>query len=140
MVLGDLLSNTSHVQWQKDFAGLDIRHLSCDSRESQAHGLFIALPGFKTDGAKHISQAIANGAVAVAVQPNSLSADLIIPANVAIVLADDPKIFLRQAALAFLGNPSLKVKTIGVTGTNGKTTITYLMESILNAAGSCIQD
>ena len=58
-----------------------------------------------------------------------------IPDNVCVLDVDDPKYFLHCIGQRFYGNPSDKIKSVGVTGTNGKTTVTYLIESIIHAAG-----
>ena len=132
--LCDLLSFIPEARCDKRFDGFCIRHISCDSREQQPDGLFVALAGFKFNGADFIRDAIANGAVAIAKTDGARqSGQYHIPQNIAVIEVTDTKIFLRQAAEHFYGNPSSKVRVIGVTGTNGKTTITYLLESILHA-------
>ncbi len=114
---------------------VDICQLSCDSREGQAGNLFVALSGFKSNGADFIKDVIAKGAVAIAKAGVSRTiGDYHIPLNIPVVAVDDPALFLRRAATVFYGNPSTQVKCIAITGTNGKTTISYLLESILKAA------
>ncbi len=119
------------VCWQ-DF---EVRTVSCDSRETQKDGLFVALAGTKYDGRKFIKDAIAQGAKIIVQQgPCGLEA-MPFADRVCVLDVEDPKYFLRCIGSRFYGTPSKKVRTIGVTGTNGKTTITFLIESIIHAAG-----
>ncbi len=108
---------------------LDITH---DSRKVIPGSLFVAVRGFHSDGHQFISQALNRGAVAVVAEhegTDSASAD-------AVVLVEDTRKALALLADAFYGHPSRRLKLIGVTGTNGKTTTTYLVKSIIEAAGS----
>ncbi len=138
MRLIDLINQIPHAKIDSRFKDYVINILSCDSREEQVNGLFVALPGLSVNGADFIKDAITKGARAVAIHGSSRQiGDYLIPQEVALVDVDDPKVFLRQAARIFYGNPSADVCTVGITGTNGKTTITYLLESIIHA--NCMQ-
>ncbi len=123
------------AKWQERYGDYPIKTISCDSRERQADGLFVALSGLKYNGADFIKEAVGRGAKIVAKAAGSNPAEPSIPDGVALVEVADPKVFLRLAAHAYFGNPSRTVKTIGVTGTNGKTTVTYLLESMIAAEG-----
>jgi len=115
----------------KDF---DVLNLSCDSREEQKDGLFVALGGTKFNGEDFIKDAIAQGAKIIVKQSSSMGLKpLSIPDQVCVLDVDDSKYFLHCIGQRFYGNPSDKIKSVGVTGTNGKTTITYLIESIIHA-------
>ncbi len=110
------------------------RHIAavgCDSRTTEKDSLFVALKGTKQDGTQFIDQAIKKGACVVASShlPEKR------PADVVFLHVDDPHKFLREITRRFYGPLSSKVRSIGITGTNGKTTITYLVESILHEAG-----
>ncbi|MDE2231514.1 MAG: UDP-N-acetylmuramoyl-L-alanyl-D-glutamate--2,6-diaminopimelate ligase [Candidatus Omnitrophica bacterium] len=112
----------------------EVLGLSCDSREEQKNGLFVALPGLKFDGRDFIKGALEHGAkiiVASGAPPSGLGQE----GDACYLNVDDPKHFLRRIAGRFYGAPCRKVSTVGITGTNGKTTVTYLIESIIHAAG-----
>ncbi len=110
---------------------LAIRGIGSDSRTVEKDSLFVALKGAKHDGAQFIDEAIKKGARVVASShpPAKKRADVLF------LHVDDPHKFLHEVTRRFYGPLSSKVKSIGVTGTNGKTTITYLIESILHEAG-----
>lgn len=101
-----------------------------DSRMVQAGDLFVAIPGVHHDGAEFVADAAAQGASAVlATQPIESS-------SIPVVVAKDLWAAFSLIASRVYGDPSAKLTTVGVTGTNGKTTITYLLEAILQAAGA----
>ncbi|MCP4672173.1 MAG: UDP-N-acetylmuramoyl-L-alanyl-D-glutamate--2,6-diaminopimelate ligase, partial [Desulfobacula sp.] len=109
----------------------DILSITSDSREIKKDSLFIAVKGFKTDGHNYIDQAFAQGAAAVIVQKepkNSKKDDCIIP-------VENSRLAMASIAARFYGNPSKEMVIIGITGTNGKTTTTWLLENILRTKG-----
>lgn len=109
----------------------DIRGLAYSSLQAQPGFLFAALPGGKTDGFKFVDDALARGAAAVlAERPRPQDR------KTAWVKALDAREALALAAANFYDHPSMKMKVVGITGTKGKTTVTYLLESILLKAGS----
>lgn len=115
---------------------IDIATISCDSRERMDHGVFVALKGISSDGELFILKAIEQGAkVIVKANASHQLANGTIPDHILIVAVVNPAAVLRVITRRFYGNPSQHVRTIGVTGTNGKTTFTFLMESILAKAG-----
>jgi UDP-N-acetylmuramoyl-L-alanyl-D-glutamate--2,6-diaminopimelate ligase len=137
MRLHELLHGLPDVHFDERYSEYPVLTLSCDSREDMPDGVFVAMSGFKFNGADFIKDAISRGAKAIAKTDSGRKlGDYQIPESVAVIQIRDPKSFLRHAAERLYGNPSLKVKTIGITGTNGKTTITYLLESILRSHGS----
>ncbi|MBI3314421.1 MAG: UDP-N-acetylmuramoyl-L-alanyl-D-glutamate--2,6-diaminopimelate ligase [Candidatus Omnitrophica bacterium] len=135
MLLRELLQGTG-IPVGPACANHPVGCISCDSREGMPNGLFVALPGFKVNGADFIRDAVRQGArTIVKQQAGRVLGDYTIPDDVCVLDTADTKAFLRCVTPRFYGHPGGQVKTIGVTGTNGKTTITYLLESILRAAG-----
>ncbi|WP_306536309.1 UDP-N-acetylmuramoyl-L-alanyl-D-glutamate--2,6-diaminopimelate ligase [Geobacter sp.] len=108
----------------------EIEGLSCDSRQVRPGGLFFALRGVATDGHDFIADARDRGAVAVVVEDPSR-----VPEGMAWLKVDDARLAMSRAAAAFYGNPTDGIPVIGITGTNGKTTTTYLVEAIMAQAG-----
>ena len=106
----------------------------CDSRVAAPGNLFFALPGAKADGNQFVGLAIASGARAVA---SALPRPANVPAQVMWIELAPPteRKALALAAANFYGHPADALKLVGVTGTNGKTTITFIVDSILHAAG-----
>ncbi|MDF0730733.1 UDP-N-acetylmuramoyl-L-alanyl-D-glutamate--2,6-diaminopimelate ligase [Pseudomonas entomophila] len=110
-----------------------IRELALDSRQVRPGDLFLAVPGAKVDGRAHIADALARGAAAVAYEEQGAS---VLP------LTDVPLIpvkglisQLSQLAGRFYGEPSRQLELVGVTGTNGKTSVTQLLAQALDALG-----
>ena len=108
----------------------EIRALADDSRAVEPGTLFCALPGERADGRRFAAEALAAGAVAVA-SPSPL--DLRAPATVLVLPA--LRRDLSRLAAAFYRHPSREIELVGVTGTNGKTTVTWLLESIWKHSG-----
>lgn len=111
-------------------AAVAVKGLACDSRRVQPGDLFVALRGFRVDGHRFVDQAIERGAAAVVVEEYRES----FPEVTRVVVPDTRKALARLAS-AFFGYPGCSLHLIGVTGTNGKTTTTLLLESILREAG-----
>lgn len=107
-----------------------VTHVTCDSRAAKKGSAFVAFRGFAQDGFRFIGDALDNGASVIVAEK-----DFNAPDGVYKILVKDTRKALPVIADNFYGKPSTKLKMIGVTGTNGKTTITYLIESIVIAAG-----
>ncbi|KKK34458.1 hypothetical protein WQ57_22970 [Mesobacillus campisalis] len=107
---------------------VDILGIQKDSRKIKKGDLFVAISGYESDGHGYIEEAIKNGAVAVVGEM-----DLSLP--IPYVKVADSRIALGQLASIFYGFPSRKKKVIGITGTNGKTTVAFMIRHILNSAG-----
>ena len=135
MRLSELINGIYTKPLPSSYRDFEVLTISCDSREAQKDGLFVALPGFKFNGENFIKDAMAQGSKIIAKQGGAKSLEQeSIPDNICVLDVDDPKYFLHCIGQRFYGLPSHKIKSIGVTGTNGKTTITYLIESIIHAA------
>jgi UDP-N-acetylmuramoyl-L-alanyl-D-glutamate--2,6-diaminopimelate ligase len=117
------------------FAGIDVTGVWDDSRRVASGSLFAALSGPKAKGEAFIPQAVEKGARVVLLEKGSSAGWEGRYPQAAFIRCDDPRKVFHNAAVRFYGDPSAQVRTIGVTGTNGKTTITYLLESILSAMG-----
>jgi UDP-N-acetylmuramoyl-L-alanyl-D-glutamate--2,6-diaminopimelate ligase len=104
--------------------------VSYDSRQVQSGSIFVALRGLEADGTAFAAQAIARGAVAVVAErpPNE-------PAAVPWVTVNDARLALALLAAEFFGHPSRRMQVVGITGTNGKTTTSWLVNAIFEAAG-----
>lgn len=111
-------------------SGIDITNVAYDSREVRPGALFAAIRGEKADGHAFVGPAVKAGTVAVmSEQPP--------PANLAATWVQVKSIrrSLARVAANFFGHPARALRLVGITGTNGKTTTSYLLESILRAAG-----
>ena len=107
--------------------------VTLDSRAVSPGDLYVALPGTKVHGAAFCADAVAAGAVAVLTDPDGRARAA--AAGVPVFVLADPRGKLGEIACWVYGNPSSRLRLIGVTGTSGKTTSTYLLESGLRAAG-----
>ncbi|KKL25659.1 hypothetical protein LCGC14_2403080, partial [marine sediment metagenome] len=108
----------------------DVRRVIIDSRRAQDGDCFVAVRGTVTDGHGYIAQAVASGCTAVVCE-NATA----VPHGIAHAVAADTRQVVGPMAQAALGWPSRKLPVVGVTGTNGKTTFSYLLRDILRAAG-----
>src|SRR5713226_9664287 len=112
---------------------VEIRQVACDSRKVQAGALFFALHGAKADGNAFIRDAIKRGAVAIA---SEMQAPPKLPSRIAWIRVREARKALASAAANFLGHPANALQLVAVTGTNGKTTTTSVVDAILKASGA----
>ena len=111
-----------------DIKSIDITSIAYDSRKVTENGLFVCIKGYETDGHKYAQTAADNGAALIVAEDK-------IEVDVPVVYVENSRRALAELACTFYSNPSEKFSLVGITGTNGKTTITYLIKSILEAAG-----
>jgi len=121
------LTDAFGIRSDKDFSEKLVRGLTSDSREVIPGTLFFAIVGNKFDGHDYIKEALSKGAVAAVVQKPLEPIDRII-------LVDDTRAALAQAAKIFYSKPDEYLDLLGITGTNGKTTSTYMVGSIMDTA------
>jgi UDP-N-acetylmuramoyl-L-alanyl-D-glutamate--2,6-diaminopimelate ligase len=112
---------------------MEIRQVACDSRKVQPGALFFALHGAKADGNAFIQDAIKRGAVAIASEEQAAGT---IPAGVAWIQVREARKALAITAANFLGHPASTLHLVAVTGTNGKTTTTSVVDAIVKASGA----
>ena len=129
MKLVDLLKKLKYtcVQGTVD---VDITTVIYDSRKVESGSLFICIKGAVADGHRFAEMAVNKGASALVVED-----DVTVPENVTVIRVEDSRYALACISAEYFGNPADKLKVIGITGTKGKTTTTYLVKSILDSAG-----
>lgn len=134
MKLRELLATVDSVeQLPPAFADTEVKGLKTNSHACSAGDLFIGMPGTRVDGGEFWPSAIASGAVAAIVSPQSMQKNP--PHEEAVVISANNMIkACAQIAAAFYGYPGQKLKLVGITGTNGKTTTTHLIEFLLHKA------
>jgi UDP-N-acetylmuramoyl-L-alanyl-D-glutamate--2,6-diaminopimelate ligase len=132
MRLADAL-NDVEADTPSTINGREIRQLGCDSRKVQPGSAFFALHGAKTDGNAFVKDAVARGATAI-ISEERQPADL--PSNVLWIRVREARKSLAIAAANYFGHPGQALKLAAVTGTNGKTTTTSIIDAILKASGA----
>src|SRR3954470_3326632 len=112
----------------RDAPPVEVTALAYDNRLVEAGTLFFCVPGFTRDGHDFAPEAVARGAAALVVQrPLGL--------GVPEVLVEDVRAAMALAAARFHGDPTARLKVVGITGTNGKTTTAFLVRALLEGAG-----
>ncbi|ADE81609.1 UDP-N-acetylmuramoyl-L-alanyl-D-glutamate--2,6-diaminopimelate ligase [Xylanibacter ruminicola] len=130
MKLNELLKNVEVLNTQGD-VDVEITGVNIDSRRIEAGHLFVAIPGTVTDGHKFIPKAIELGATAVLCEKLPEEQD----PKVTFVQVASTESCVGEVATQFYGDPSRKLKLVGVTGTNGKTTIATLLYNMFRKFG-----
>ncbi|MFZ5596336.1 MAG: UDP-N-acetylmuramoyl-L-alanyl-D-glutamate--2,6-diaminopimelate ligase [Bacillota bacterium] len=129
MILKELVRDIDVLNIKGDDT-VEIKGIAYDSRSVRPGFLFVAVKGLKADGHDYVDAAIQSGAPAVLVQR-----PVAVPPGVALVQTGDTRKGLGLVSARFYGHPSQRLRLIGVTGTNGKTTTTHLIAALYRAAG-----
>lgn len=127
MKLTDVLAGCGAEQTSGGRSAVDVTGVTQDSRKVKPGDLFVAVPGTKEDGAKYVGEAISRGAVAVVAEQPSAS-------QIPFFKVGNAHKALALIAANFYGRPAQELTLLGVTGTNGKTTTSYLLQAMSTAA------
>lgn len=135
MKLQQLLSNLNQIKSIPEHSALnlEVKGVSTNSHSCQFGDVFIGMPGTRVDGGEFWQSALQDGAIAAIISPNAASKVPPSPQD-CVIIAEDIVSLCADLASKFYGNPSQKLKMIGITGTNGKTTTTHLIEFFLQQA------
>lgn len=129
------LSDLSELIGGTCFGQAQITGVSVDSNDIRPGDLFVAVPGQKTHGAAFAHTAVEKGAEAVATDEAGAKRVRRDCPDIPLIVVDDPRHHEGTLAAAVYGDPSAKMRVVGITGTNGKTTTTYLLHWMLQAGG-----
>lgn len=128
--LADVLKGTDYELLAGDLSS-EVVNVAYDSRDCSAGYLFFCIPGFSVDGHEFIAEAVARGASTIVISRDSVN----VPAGVNVVKVADPREAMGLISNRFFNEPSKSLFLIGVTGTNGKTSIAYLIDKTLRQWG-----
>ena len=129
MKLKDLLTKLEY-KVVKGSDTIEVSHLQNDSRKVSDGDAFVCIKGAGFDGHQFIRDVVSKGAVAVVVMD-----DVEVDEDVTVVKVDDTRLALACMSADYFGNPAEKLITVGITGTKGKTTTTYMVRSVLESVG-----
>jgi UDP-N-acetylmuramoyl-L-alanyl-D-glutamate--2,6-diaminopimelate ligase len=129
MRLRQLIKTLDNSKPYSDIADFQVKGISCNSQEVWTGFVFVAIKGNKEDGHKFIKEAMDRGAKAIVTQ--GYYSDVKGNEDISFIEVPDTRKALAALASEFYGWPSEKIKVVGITGTNGKTTISYLIEAVL---------
>lgn len=128
-------SSLKNAEVKEDF---EVKGLTYDSRKVQEGFVFFAIIGYEDDGNRYIEDALAKGAGAVIterIEGNEYTAGLVNGNRRRLYEAQDIRKTMAEMSRIFYRDPAREIKVVGITGTNGKTTCTYLMKAVMDKAG-----
>ncbi len=134
--VGSLLTEVTGARLVRGELAGTVTGVEHDSRRVAVGSLFVAIPGFNVDGHSFLPAVVAAGAGVIVVQADREASWKDLPGEAAIVAVDDTRIALAEVAAWFYAHPGRELVVIGVTGTDGKTTTSYLATSVLEMAGA----
>ena len=134
MILRNILSGITGIKAKGD-VDVEIKKITSNSKEVIKDSLFIAINGYETDGHEYIENAIENGATAIMIQEGYDYRKIATNDNITILMVPNTRIAEAICASNYFENPDKKLKIIGVTGTKGKTTTTFMIKEILEKQG-----
>lgn len=129
MKLSKLVERLEYILVQGN-TDIEITDLVYDSRKVTKDSVFVCISGAVSDGHEYVNDAINKGAIAIVSEK-----DIEVGENVTLLKVDNTRLALAFMSAAYFDYPATKLKTIGITGTKGKTTTTYMVRSILESAG-----
>ena len=129
MKLAQLLKELSYQVLQGD-VDIEIKELIYDSRKAKQDNVFVCVSGAVRDGHDFANEVVEKGVTALIVERA-----VNVPESVTVIQVENSRLALACMAAAYFGHPARKLKTIGITGTKGKTTTTYMVRSILEKSG-----
>lgn len=136
MLISELLNKIKAVQVVGNPPAREVSGVEYDSRKVVNGSIFVAIKGFNTDGHLYIQDALNKKAVAVVVENSDAIPDsLVSHFNAVKILVNDSRQALAELSNAFYDEPSKKLRLIGITGTNGKTTTSYFLKNIYETSG-----
>ncbi len=136
MELTELINSVKVISAIGEIQRQDVASIVYDSRKVEKNSVFVAIKGFTTDGHKFILQALSKGAIAIILEDNfAVPDEIFIHQKAAKILVHNSRAALAEISNYFYKEPSKKLKLIGITGTNGKTTTSYFIKNIFEEAG-----
>jgi len=137
MELTQLINSIKTIQVIGEVQRKDVSGIFYDSRKVVENSVFVAIKGYKTDGHKFILDAINKGALAIILEDNnSVPDEIFIHGKTAKILVKDSRKAMAEVSHSLFKQPTSKLKLIGITGTNGKTTTSYFIKNILETSGA----
>ena len=133
MRIKELIKSLDTAKNYSNLEDFEVCGISCNSKQVSDNFIFIAIKGTREDGNRYIDEAINRGAKAV-ILADSGAYELANLDGVSFIRVKDTRRASAKLAAEFYGHPSSKIKVIGITGTNGKTTVSYLIEALLKGA------